>query len=423
MDWSADYRLYSKGGCEYTTMLFNTILTEVVAYPSSLPLVLALDDTLLPKTGKKIPGVKYTRDPMGPPFQVNFIRGQRVLQISAAVPAEDGSARMIPVLCKDAPAAVRPKRNAPPEAWTVYKEQQKQTSLSVYGKAALADINARVAAQSHARPVWITVDGSFTNKNILRHLPQRTTLIGRIRADARLFFPPVPSLRGGAGRIKIYGERAQTPEQMRQNALIPWQEIEAYAAGKKHRFKIKCVDTLRSPMSGDKNLRLIIIAPLAYRPSRKSRLLYRQPAYILCTDPNAPLELVLQAYLWRWDIEVNFRDEKTLLGLGQAQVRNQKSVSAIPQMVVAAYALLLIASMKAFGVNGIPDALPQPKWRTHVPKKRGTTQDMIRQLRWELWAHAIQKNNLASFAPSSTPDITYQKLYSNPFNALFYSMK
>jgi hypothetical protein len=38
---------------------------------------------------------------MGPPFQVNFVRGQRVIQMSAAV-SEDGQSRMIPVIFDDA---------------------------------------------------------------------------------------------------------------------------------------------------------------------------------------------------------------------------------------------------------------------------------------------------------------------------------
>lgn len=56
------------------------------------PLVTALDDTRLRKSGRKTHGVKYTRDPLGPPFHVNFIKAQRFLQISMASPAENGMA-------------------------------------------------------------------------------------------------------------------------------------------------------------------------------------------------------------------------------------------------------------------------------------------------------------------------------------------
>jgi hypothetical protein len=36
------------------------------------------------------------------------------------------------------------------------------------------------------------------------------------------------------------------------------------------------------------------------------------------SDPDVPLEDLLQEYLWRWDIEVNFKDEKCLLGVSEA---------------------------------------------------------------------------------------------------------
>ena len=87
----------------------------------------------------------------------------------------------------------------------------------------------------------------------------------------------------------------------------------------------------------------------------------REPAFLICTDPNLPLEKVLQYYLWRWDIEVNFRDEKTILGVGQAQVRTQASNQNAPALAVAAYAILLLASLKTYGAEGKPEQFHTPR--------------------------------------------------------------
>jgi len=64
LDWSADYRLYGKQrvDCE---KIFSQIQKEIFSLNTGKPLVTALDDSLLRKTGKKIPGVKYSRDPNG----------------------------------------------------------------------------------------------------------------------------------------------------------------------------------------------------------------------------------------------------------------------------------------------------------------------------------------------------------------------
>ncbi len=131
VDWTADYRMYSKEriNCEN---IFGQIRKEVCALNDSKLLITALDDSLLPKTGKKIPGVKFARDPMGPPFQVNFVRGQRVIQMSAVV-SEDGQARMIPVMFDDASTPNKPGRGASVEAWARYKEDCKARRLSVRG--------------------------------------------------------------------------------------------------------------------------------------------------------------------------------------------------------------------------------------------------------------------------------------------------
>ena len=69
-----------------------------------------------------------------------------------------------------------------------------------------------------------------------------------------------------------------------------------------------------------------------------ARRLYTRPAYIICTDPDLPLEDILQEYVWRWDIEVNHRDEKTILGVGQAQVRNENSVKYEPDLCSSLFA-------------------------------------------------------------------------------------
>src|SRR6478609_5389467 len=93
----------------------------------------------------------------------------------------------------------------------------------------------------------------------------------------------------------------------------------------------------------DQILQLVFIKPLAYRLRKGSKLLYRDPAYLICTDPALEARQVIEAYFQRWDIEVNFREEKTLLGVGQAQVRSEASVESAPALTVAAYGMLLVS--------------------------------------------------------------------------------
>ena len=148
-----------------------------------------------------------------------------------------------------------------------------------------------------------------------------------------------------------------------------------------------------------------------------AKLLYRKPAYLICTDPDAPLQQVLQAYLWRWEIEVNFRDEKTLLGVGQAQVRHEHSVENVPALAVAAYAMLLTSATQAYGPTGKPDALPLPKWR-RSQSPRASTQSLLNHLRHEVWARALRFSSFVSQPPLYTKP---QKLDPCLEGALFYA--
>ena len=85
-DWSADYRLFSQAHWE-TQAPFLPVLTQALASPlcDRARVYTGQDDTLVRKTGRKIPGVAYARDPLSPPFQVNLVLGQRFVQTSLLV--------------------------------------------------------------------------------------------------------------------------------------------------------------------------------------------------------------------------------------------------------------------------------------------------------------------------------------------------
>jgi hypothetical protein len=100
---------------------------------------------------------------------------------------------------------------------------------------------------------------------------------------------------------------------------------------------------------------------LGYRLSKGSYILYRDPAYLICTETGLDIKDILQAYLWRWEIEVNFREEKTLLGCGQAQVSNPNSAESLPAFVAAMYGLLHLASHRT-NTKSNKFMLPRPKW-------------------------------------------------------------
>jgi len=268
-----------------------------------------------------------------------------------------------------------------------------------------------------APALHVVVDGSYTNRKMLRSLAPNTTLIGRIRKDARL--SAKPEAQAARGRKRFYAQDLPTPEQIRQNPDIPWIAVRARTSGKWREFEIKTVAPIRWRAAGEMDLRLVVIRPVGYRLRKGARTLYTQPAYLICSDPQLPLADLLQEYLWRWDIEVNHRDQKTILGVGQAQVRNQNSVENIPATAVAAYAMLHIAAIKAYGKGGKPTAIPPAKWRRPSEKQRPSTQDLLNELRRELWTKAIRPQNLTDFINSARNPSKPLKSEPNLCSSLF----
>ncbi len=410
-DWTADYRVLQRLPVE---KLFHHLQQQTLQRTHG-PWIIAMDDSATRKTGRRIPGCGWRRDPLSPPFHVNFCWGQRVLQCSAALPAPDGSARLVPVDWMEAPLPRKPAKKAGKAELAAYAEARRQANLNVLAAGRLAHLRSVTD-----RPIHCVVDGRFTNRTVLRQLPENTVIIGRIRKDTRLYAQA--QRQDGTGRPRRYGAAEPTPEQLRTDEQTPWQEVSAWAVERTHAFKLKATGPVMARIRGvTAPVRVVVIAPLGYRLRQGSRILYRQPAYLLCTDPTLPLERVLQEYLWRWDIEVNFRDEKCLLGVSEAQLRQPQAVQRQPAGAVAAYGFLLLAAQDAYGHDGAPTSVPLPHWRRRSPPRRPTTANLISELRLDLWAQCLRRESLSHFRSRLPADENSHKLGAHLAAAVFYA--
>lgn len=391
-DWSASYRVFSRSPWEPHD-LFQPVFRQCLARSATAGLIpLALDDTTVRKTSKRIPGVSYARDPMSPPFHPNLVMGQRFIQVAAILRPQGlrGPARTIPVRFEPAPPAVKPNKRATEEQWELYRQVQKAQTLSWQAVRLAHDVRRDVDQAGHAGStlLWVT-DGSYCNGTVFRHLPERSELVARARGDMTLFLPPTEAELAGMGRRRKYGAPLPKPDDIRAGDAYPWERAKVFGAGRLHDLRYKVVpQVLWRSGARARSLRLMIIAPLHYRRTGKSRLLYRKPAYLLTSDLTTSAQILIQAYFDRWEIEVNHRDEKSILGVGQAQVWARKAAPRVPQFQVAIYAMLLMASLMAHGPKRTRHYLPLPKWRKRE-ERRPSILDILVLLREELVARAV----------------------------------
>ncbi len=422
-DWSAAYRLFSKDRLPVTD-IFSVVRRGIAGQlPAGMPFRAVLDDSLLRRSGLHTPGVAWRRDPLGPRFQTNFVRGQRFLQISAAMPGNDGVYRLAPIAFVHTPAPQKPKHNASIETVAQYRLEARQSRLCLRATEQMTQLRQSLDrdAGGKDRTLILAFDGGYTNSSVLRNIPAHTTCIGRIRKDAHLCFLPDPALMKPRGRRLRYGADAPTPDQFRTDEAELWQTMTFSHSGITHPLRYKLRRNMMWRTAGvGQTLQLVIIAPLAYRLRKGSRLLYRNPAYLICTDPELEPRQIIEAYFQRWDIEVNFRDEKTLLGVGQAQVRAEASVESAPALAVAAYGLLLVSAQQAFG-NSRDGLLPQPKWAAASKGPRTSTQQIIHQLRAEVWGRGLGVDSFSGFASNLHSDSKPEKCTFPVASAVCYA--
>ena len=173
-----------------------------------------IDDTGLPRTGKKIPGAGWQHDPLSPPFHLNLRWGQRFIQMGLLFPHyQQGNqdARSLPIRFEEAPVVRKPGKRASDEDKKIYREQKKKHTLSTRAVALLSEQRQQLDDNGAAkRPLLVSLDGGYCNRTVFRASLERITLLARCRKDARLCFP------APAGQRRQYGEKILTPEQVRQ---------------------------------------------------------------------------------------------------------------------------------------------------------------------------------------------------------------
>lgn len=382
-DWSAHYRLFSRSQWS-AQALFDPVIGECVRLCEKLSWIpLAGDFTHLPKSGRRIAHVHCMRDPLSPPFHVNLIYGLRYFQLTCLLPLykqadQQSPPRSLPVSFGEVPVLPKPARKASEEQKRQYQRERKKRSGSQQALEFLKALRQRFdAAGATAKKLLVALDGSFCNRVFFTALLDRIELICRCRKDAQLCLAAPKASR------RFYAKKRFTPEKVMRDGRRRWKTLSLYHGGAWRVLRYKEVTRVYWPTGAKRRpLRLFVLAPTAYYLHKNGRRYYRHPAFLLSTDLESSAEVLLQTYLDRWQIEVNHREQKTVFGVGHAQVRCEQSVIRQPAFAVAVYSLLLLAALNTYGPQRTSVYQPLPKWRTKA--NRPSCQDIVDQLRREM---------------------------------------
>jgi len=386
-DWSAEYRLHARANWQPAD-LFQPILSRALPLCKGRYVAIALDDTRLRKTGLKIPTVAYGRDPMSPKFRFNLMLGLRFLHAALLVPLyrqSKASPRALPIRFIETPPLKKPRRTASDQEWAAFRQAARKQNLSTSALQLIDGLRSAVdEAGARHKKLLVVGDNGFCNRTLFGIASERVELIARARRDIRLCRPaPV------AGR-SVYDTVKFTPEQVRHDEHRAWQKARIFYGGQWRKIRFKEISgVLWQSGARQRPLRLFVIAPLPYYVPSRGRNHYRNPAFLLTTDLKGTPRELLQPYFDRWQIEVNHRELKDTLGVGQAQLTSIRSVPRQPAFAVAAYSALMLAGLVALGPDrSSPYCERLPKWRGHAP--RPSCLDLLTLLRKEMVSSKAQ---------------------------------
>lgn len=379
------YHAYSRGHWDLPAVHQGTVKATLPLIESEAPITAALDATAVEKTSQNLFGTRWCHDAAGPKgIGVQLLWGLPLSHIALIVPTRANfRATAVTVGLDLIPGKGRKKgkkRGAngeiepPRKKGRPTKEEAARKALepkllkaTEVGLAQIHRLRSDLdALGAENRQLVVATDGAYINKTLLPNLPDRVSLVGRARRDAVLYAPP-------SSPESPHGDLLPTPESIAKDDSYPSTVGKFFYGGDLRDLKYKVLAhsvIWRFDKYHRGELRLIVLMPIRYLgPSGKYQ--YNTYYYVLTNDLTSPVEILIQAVLDRWQIEVLHRDLKHDIGLGKDQCRNPVSMARVPSMVAATFALVKVAALRLFGANRsekVFNALP--RWRQDLERSR-----------------------------------------------------
>jgi hypothetical protein len=269
--------------------------------PSGPRVLLALDDTPTKRYGPKVQGAGIHHDPAPGPADAKFLYGHIWVTVAWVLRHPLWGTIGLPLR---ALLYIRQKDIATLPQKLGWKFQ---TKLLLGARLVLWVWKIVTAA---GKRLWVVADGAYAKRPFLK--PLRTlgvVVVSRLRKDAALRDLP-PKLKKGQrrprGRPRTYGKHRISLAK-RAAAKGGWQTIECVRYGKTVTKKYKTFQATYPPACG--MIRVVMV---------------QEPdgcEFFFCTDPEASVQEILEAFADRGAIEQVFHDVKEVWGAGKQQLR------------------------------------------------------------------------------------------------------
>jgi SRSO17 transposase len=352
------------------------VILERLLEPGA-PIVLAVDDTLLHRLGRRIHGAHWHHDATAnaPGKTVAWGNNWVVVGIVVRLAFLDR-----PVCLPVGFALWRPKRAHIPNG----KPDPERPSKPCLARA-IVDM---IAARHPDRTVHAVGDAGYAS-GAWRGLPERVTMTFRVRKDAALY-APTPPRTGLRGRPAKKGDRLPQIARIAADGAAGWTQTTTRRYAKTEQLHVRVVRCLWYEALNDTPCRLILVRD----PQNPARA---QLALITTDLASTPAQLI-ERYAERWSIEVCFQDAKHVFGVGQARNRVQPAV----QRTAPFGFLTMTLTILWYTLNGHhPDIVAEHRARApwYLSKANPSVADMLAKLRRTIIAAQYQPRHAATPTP------------------------
>lgn len=304
--------------------VLGLIVTRLL--PADAPLLVAVDDTLFGRSGRKVHATAWFHDgaAKGPKSnRVGWGNSWVIAGVIVYLPFLDRPA------CLPVAAALCTKHS--PSKQVLACRLVTAITAAVPGRQVHVVADAWYAGAAGA-------SGATIGAARHRGLPEQASLTSRLRANAALHAIAEP-IRGARGRPRRIGARLGTPTHLAATAI--WTQTTVRRYGRTDTVDLTERTCLWYGVYRSRAVRVVLVREPGTTTGKAGYHLA-----LITTDLTSPAEQIVARYAARWSIETMIEDAKQVTGVGQARNRNRTAVErTVPfglftqSLVVCWYAL------------------------------------------------------------------------------------
>jgi len=322
-------------------------------------LLIALDDFINPKTGKKIFACSRVFDHAAKLNQSKYPWAQNIVSIGLLKMIK-GRWACMPLSHRFYHLKKEIEKNTPVYNGTPVKFQSKHTQA--------VSMITDVASQFSDTNILIVADSWFGNNGmwepLYRELGKQIHMISRLRANNNLFdIQPKIAINRKPGRPRIYGDKLGTTSELAVENRDLAQEYQVNLYGRNR--TVLAYDQIFMLKTLKRAVRVVWI----YRKTRWVAL--------FSTDLTLSVTRIIEYYGARWKIEACFKELKREIGSAETQTRNSVAVTNHLEFCMMATSLTWIYACRLANTPNRRHAVHGRKYFAFSDVRRMLTKDAL----------------------------------------------